>query len=147
MVLGHWRQKKPANRDAVRGFVLAIVGSFVLFSFGLKWQPWQNRLLLPCLLLGAPVFGMVIGQFRGSLQWATTALLAISSVPWVVNNTTRPLIGPSGVFVTGRDRQLLASRPELWGPYRDAAEYVAKFKTPVVGLVFGGDAAEYASGC
>jgi hypothetical protein len=71
-------------------------------------------------------------------------LLAISSLPWVLNNTTRPLIGPSRVFLTERERQLPAPRPELWEACREAAEHVVQTQSSAVDVVFGGDAAEYA---
>jgi hypothetical protein len=88
----------PALRR--RGYLLAYTGSLasglLLFALCLKWQPWHSRLHLPLFVLGSPLIAVVWGHYRRAMG-IVVALLLATSVPWVVYNSSRPLLGPASV--------------------------------------------------
>lgn len=130
-------------KGPVRWYAAAILCAFLFFSIALRWQPWHSRLHLPVLILAAPVFAVAAEGWRAPLRWAMCALLAAAAVPALLDNTTRPLVGPANIFQTARLDQYLGSKPELLPSYREAARVVARHGWTRLGLVSGGDAGEY----
>ena len=88
------------------------VAAFLLFSLVLRWQPTQSRLMLPLTLLWAPLVGVVLGSFgRSAPVTAVFFALLAGSVPQVLANEFRPLVGKSSIFVTERADEYYNSRP------------------------------------
>jgi hypothetical protein len=113
----------------------ALAAAFVLFCASIRWQIPNNRLLLPLLVLGAPVIGCLLDE---ASRWLSAlvlaALLASAPVP-VLFSSSRPLVGARSVLTTDRVEQRFARRPELCEPYRRACERVLARGHASVGLV------------
>ena len=81
-------------RAAVWQYAVATLMGFLLLSLFIAFDPFRVRLQLPFLVAWAPLFGLSVVAVR--IRWlavAATAVLLLASVPWILFNTTRPLIG------------------------------------------------------
>jgi Dolichyl-phosphate-mannose-protein mannosyltransferase len=115
---------------------------FVLFSAVLRWQPWHSRLLLPLFVLGAPVLGIVLSRRR--VLGSIVALgLVLATVPWLVFNEAKRLVGPANVLYQPREQQYFALRPDHRGPYTEAVEQLKKRRCATLGLLTAADDWEY----
>ena len=129
--------------DTARAGAL-VACAFVLFAAVFKWQPWHSRLHLPILVLAAPVVAATLldaASRRRALVLGAT--LVLGSVPWVVANETRPLLGRASVVRVPRADQLFAARPSLREPYLRAVGWLRERDCRDVGLVIGGNEWEY----
>ncbi len=73
---------------------LTVLGCFFVFSFITRFNSYGTRYQVPFFACWAPVFGVVFAMF-GERRLASTAafLLLLAALPWVLFNTSRPLIG------------------------------------------------------
>ena len=81
-------------RAAVWQYAVATLTGFLLLSIFVAFDPFRVRFQLPFLVAWAPLFGLSVAAMRA--RWpaiAATALLLLASIPWILFNTTRPLIG------------------------------------------------------
>ncbi len=118
-----------------------LVAAFVLFCALFSWQPWGNRLMVPLFLLATVPVAGALAAVRRPLSTAVVALVAVASVPWLVNPALRSaLTGPGR---GDREAQYFFHRPELLQPYRQAADQLRSLGVTDVGLVQGGDSWEY----
>ena len=107
-----WRALR--GRDRLRAaYALSLVCGFVAFCAYLKWQPFASRLLLPLLVLGAPL-ALVVEEF--GWRWLRPAwiqlvvclfLLGGARLP-TLENWVRPLRGPRSVLRVPREDQYFA---------------------------------------
>jgi hypothetical protein len=138
-------------------YLSCLLGAFLLFASLLKWQPWHARLELPLLVLGAPLCGAAFASLvRGRTALTILGpLLFISSMPWLVDNQSRPLIGysmplmhrqlPPGETIVGvpRDDLYFVKRPDMREPYKEAAQQLKNQRCRDVALWSGVDDWEY----
>ena len=145
---GGFRKTKPL----VILYVAAVTTGFFLFCLVLKWQPWQNRLLLPLFVLGAPVVGLISLEFwKSSVVTMVAFLLLTASWPWAFCNTTRPLIvrlsnlemGIFPLFKFDRNQILFFRQPELYQQYVQIVDEIRRKKSTNIGLVSSGNGFEY----
>jgi len=140
---------------AVLFYTCAVAAGFLLYCLVLKWQPWGNRLMLPLLVLGAPVTGVVVGKcWKSELVICTALALLMAALPWAFSNSTRPLVhvsGRSGVTfpLLTVDRNLLyfaSNRRQgvnLYKQYVNIARDIRQKKATRIGLVLSGGSWEY----
>jgi len=123
---------------------IGLVLAMLVFASYLRWQPWHSRLELPLLVLSAPLSAVVISRFASAAAIiGASAVLVVASVPWVIDNQSRPLVGfslptaispgarllPSGnsIFNTPREDLFFAKYQALEAPYlRVASQAVAQ---------------------
>ena len=135
----------PLHRNSrVALFGVCVAAGFVLFSLVLKWQPWHSRLHLPFFILSAP-FVAIIMMNTFSLRSISIIMIifALYSIPYIVTNPSRPLIGPNSVLSSDRKYQYFRTRPELVTPYHKAVNLLESVSCSEVGLITGGDDWEY----
>ncbi|MBF0215998.1 MAG: glycosyltransferase family 39 protein [Candidatus Omnitrophica bacterium] len=120
--------KKTKDKTQAMLYCSSIVLSFLLFSAILKWQPFHSRLHLPFFVLFAPAIAMIIPGIRYKIL---TPVLLTLSIPWVLYNSSSPLIGKQNIFSKDRASQYFVTRTELELPYRAAGRY---FATESVGI-------------
>jgi hypothetical protein len=128
------------RRDLVI-YLGAIAAASLLFALLLKWQPWHSRLHLPLFVLSAPLVGVVWERHRRAAALLALGLL-VASVPWVVDNESRPLIGGQSVLVRSRADQYFKNLSSLRVPYAEAVERVREARCTYVGL-WTGESPEY----
>jgi 4-amino-4-deoxy-L-arabinose transferase-like glycosyltransferase len=134
-------KQKPATHVY---YLIMVISGYLLFSALLKWQPWNTRLELPLFILISPWIGLVLSNINR--QWLVNtvfAFLFIGAIPWMIDNSTRPLLGDRNILTMKREAQYFAGRPELYKPYSDAAGFLKVIQCYRVGLISGPDDWEY----
>lgn len=106
-------------------YLVAVVAAYALFVGYVRWQPWNARLHLPLLILAAPLVGAVVGEWRRTLVLALAGLLLAGSLPWLVDASERPLLGPGSVLTASRTDLYFVNRPDLEDPYVKTAAAIA----------------------
>lgn len=132
------------NKQDARYYFVCVLAAFLLFSVSLKWQPWHSRLQLPLFVLWSPLIGLVLSEIR-SRRFANliVVILLLGAVPWVVFNSSRPVIGERSIIGTDRDARYFANRPSLYEPYKRSAQFLTGSRCSDIGLTMGGDDWEY----
>ncbi len=125
-------------------YSLSVSGTFLIFCYFLKWQPWNARLHLPFFVLCSPFLGVVLSKFpKKQIVACIAIILILASFPWVFFNRYRPIIANNNIFQTSRIEQYFKNRPRLQKPYTQAVEYLNSKQCSTVGLMMGEDAWEY----
>ncbi len=125
-------------------YLAAMVVSFLLFCFILKWQPWNSRLQLPLFVLWSPVMAVALRLPKGQKGTSMVVVgLLLLGLPWLVYNNSRPLIGSNSILTTSRIDQYFANRPGLKSDYEGAVQFVASEGCTQIGLSTGADDWEY----
>lgn len=131
------------NSRLVTYFIVVLAG-FLLFCFLFTWSPWRCRLHLPVFILFAPFVGIVLSQ---SLNFRITniiaVLLIVISYPWVLQNSTRPLLGENSVLTTPRIDQYFITQKQFQTPYVEAVQVTQSQNCSNIGLILEGTSFEY----
>ncbi len=126
-----------------RYYALALLGAVLFFVMVIKWSPYHSRYHLPIFVLFAPFLAVVLSScFRPGWLVAIAMTLMVASIPWLVSNKSRPLLGPMNVFTTPRMDQYFFNSPGDIS-YVYALLAAAQVDCKQIGLVFGGDTWEY----
>lgn len=134
---------RTLRRDGLtRGYALALVLGFVLFCLLLKWQPFHSRLQLPLFVLWSPLIGAVIGRWT-KVSLVVTVIAMSWSVPYVLSNEARPLLGEGSIFTASPIEQSFRQGLGHLPGYTGAANYVRSLECSEVGLVLEWDDWEY----
>lgn len=135
----------PATRDRTTlTFAGCCVAGFVAFNAVFAWQTYHSRLNLPLfVLLAAPVAATLTRIGRDRLTVGIVALLLVLATPWVVNNLTRPMLGPASVFRVPRFDQYFAQHPALKSDFLAVAERIRDLRCRDVAVIVHNDAWEY----
>jgi hypothetical protein len=122
-----WRDRRRAIYTA------ALVCGFLAFCFYLKWQPTQARLLLPLLVLAAPLAGAVRPV---ALQAALGLFLLNAARPSLLENWIRPIEGSRSVLRIPREQQYFAdmSQWKVEPSYWKAVDGVVATGCNIIGL-------------
>ncbi len=132
------------RRPGLVPHALALLGAFLLFAVLLKWDPWHGRLHLPLFLAAAPMVAAALEPRWGPCGGAVlAALMLVAGTPFLLFNSLRPLVGRSSVLVADRTSQYFRGRPDLFEPYRAAADWLTREGHKDVGLFLGPDDWEY----
>lgn len=113
-------------------YLLAIVMAFVAFCAYLRWQPWHSRLLLPLMLLAAPVAGLVMEQWNKRL---VASFLALAVIPWIVFNHHHPLVGPNAIYRLDRQSRLFITDPAEQAAYQQVVDAAVQKNCRQVGII------------
>jgi hypothetical protein len=125
-------------------YAVTILLAFACFAGCLRWQLWVNRLDLPLVLAWPPVVGLLFASWRRWVAATLAACLAVWTVPYLVIDRSRPLIGPGSILTTSREVGLFGNNEVLLDPYRGAAQLIRASGARTVGLAIGSqDAWEY----
>lgn len=131
------------SRQRLGPLVAAMAVGYLLFAVALKWQVWGGRLLLPLLALGAVVLADWVRRWPGWLGAGLLAALTVQSLPWLLLQTYRPLVGADSVLTTSAEEELFAGRPDLRQPSIDAVESATAVPGRRIGLAPDAFAWEY----
>lgn len=121
----------------------AVLLAFIFFCLTIRWQPFHSRLHLPLFVLIAPVAGTALAR-RASAGLAIIAIALVGwSIPYLLWNSTRPLIGDGNVWQVRRPDQYFHGIPAWGADYQGAAAYLRDCGCRRVGLVFNPSDYEY----
>lgn len=123
------------NQETARKYALALLAAFALVCLCTKWQVWHNRLLLPLLLLGAPLVAAVFSRLiSGRYRLGVAVVLLVSSVPALFANESRPVVGQHSILTTARIDQYFSGRKELGPVYHQAVDLTLRENCTDIGL-------------
>ncbi len=139
--------KKMTGR--VRGYALAAVVTFLLFSIGNTVQVFGNRLLIPFFMLSAPLVGWIIARWRGWVSIPAGYLLLLAGLPWLLSLQSRPILPIPGQTIA--KSILNMSRLDLYftnvgslsSEQTRAVKDIKAAGCTDVGMMLGGDDPEY----
>jgi Dolichyl-phosphate-mannose-protein mannosyltransferase len=120
----------------------AAVLYLLVFAVFKEQDPWVGRLLLPMVVLAAPLFALL--YHWAWLRVLTVALAVASLAPSVLTNPQKPLLVPRGsptAFGLGRVQQQALIRPEMATVIAVLSRFVDG--DDPVGLVRSGDSWDY----
>jgi 4-amino-4-deoxy-L-arabinose transferase-like glycosyltransferase len=135
---------KIPRRRAVIIYCLSLIIGFLLFSFYLRWQPWNSRLELPLFVLWSAPIGSYLADLRR--KWVgnvTMIVLFLAALPWVFLSESRPLIGSQNIFNMDRTEQYFRTQHSLWFTYSRVASNLSGDQCKQIGLYFDGGTWEY----
>ena len=143
---------------------LAAIFSFILFVVSAHYDDYGVRFQLPLILIWAPVFGMSISRL-GEKWMAPVAIviLVVISLPYVIFNSTRPLIATrnapepfaihplpgmgttksSSIFYADQRTLLFVNAPDLSKPYMEITNDIRNSGCRQVGLRIDSHDLEY----
>lgn len=135
---------RAARRPSLVAYLVTLTAGFGLLSFYVAWTPWNNRLLLPLLVLWCPAIGVVMEHAWSPRLAAMVAagLLALSAA-WVVASAGHPLVGPRSVLHLPRSEQYLLRAPAFRDPFLQVAALARERRCDRIGLVMGWNDVEY----
>jgi len=133
----------------VRGYTLAAISTYLLFSIGNTYQVFGSRLQVPFFLLAAPLLGLIVGLWRPWISLAAGYLLLLAGLPWLFSLQSRPILPIPGQTIP--QSILSMSREELYftnvGGISSAEKGIVKriraAACTQIGLMLGGDDPEY----
>lgn len=115
----------------------------VLFNALFAWQVYHSRLHLLAFTLFCAPFGVAVSRLGRRWASGVAMIMVAASVPWLVDNLTRPLVGERSVLRVPRFEQYFAQYPHLHGPFVAAAQELARARCSDVVLHVANDAWEY----
>lgn len=116
-------------------YLISLLSAFLLFCLAVKWQPWGNRLLLPLTVLAAPFMGFVLEKINPRTNAAIAVALIALSLPWVFNNTSRPIFSKdNSIFTKARGEQYFANSSGMYFSYQRAVEELQNSGCRNIGL-------------
>jgi len=138
---------KLKHQQNVLPYIYALVMAFIIFCFYLKWQPWQNRLLLPLIILWSPIVALVIAEIKQT--WATNTILIaiyVTALPLLFFNSSHQLINngnTKSIFTSDRNSQYFNNRPEVMQDYYEFAKHLKNINCSNIAIETGVDTWEY----
>lgn len=126
-------------------YLIAVLSSFLLFCFLVKWQPWHSRLHLPIFILFSPFVGVfLVKAFRySSVAKYIIIILIQTSLIFVLCNENKPVLAHKNIINTTRMEQYFQIRDDIKNDYINAANVVKQQKCRNIGLSLYPDAWEY----
>lgn len=130
------------RRSLALGYLACLVAGLLLFSAIFKGQVYHTRLHLPLLVLAAAPVGTVLERLGRGGSLVSLALL-VSSLPWLVNNQTRPLLGEKKVLTRDALSQTFVLRPQLRPEFEKVAAEISRSECRSIGVRMKNDGWEY----
>lgn len=130
--------------SSLAAFALCALSAFLLFCLVLKWQPWNNRLLLPILMIVMVPVGVLISRLLpGDWILAPAVVLSLVAIPYLISNPTRPLLGERSILLVDRRLQYFANVPDKPETYIEAARRIRGAACDRIGLASPPEGREY----
>ena len=150
--INYFRNKNEYHQKILLLSISSLIGIF-LFCLLLKFQPWNNRLLVPFLILSVPIYVYQILHYKKKLIYnGVLGSLIVSSVIYALTPIRHPILpipittiesAPSILSLSRREIYFAGARKELKYPYSKATELISSSNCKKVGLAIGEDDWEY----
>ena len=125
------------SRRALWPVALSMVLVNVAMAAVLKWQMFNGRFMLTAIALGAVLVGAAWARWPRWIAVVTLVALTAQSLPYLLNQNFRPLIGERSVLTTTPEEELFAGRPGLAWSYQHFADSLEGQDAPRVGIAHG----------
>ena len=128
-----------SNRTALN-YLISLIGSFLLFCLLLKVQPYSVRHHLPFFVLFSPFIGLCYSHIiKPTPLKILTFTLIITCIPWLFNNSFRPLVGEQSILKLSRNDIYFIQRKHLKESYAETAQIINQQGCTNIGLSLGWD--------
>lgn len=135
---------KNAKTNTNRIYIWAINGLFLSFIIFMKWGPFHNRLHILIFILFAPFIADLISRIYGNRTIIIVSLLlTFCSLPWILFNDSRPLLGSKSVVTTSRFKQYFANLQGAPYSYSEAVKEIQRNQCDQIGIDMHEDSWEY----
>lgn len=140
---------KTKKAGIITIYILMFILQVVLFSFYLKWQPWNTRLHVPLFLIAIPIIIYAANKSHIFLktQQIIIPILIIYAFGLILFNKSRPILSneyTSPIKLTdNRFKKYFTNRPELYNEYKFVLDNINKTDAKNIGLMLGTDDWEY----
>jgi hypothetical protein len=126
-------------------YMVAVLAGFLLFCVVFRWQPWHTRLHLPLFALAAPLVAVALASLieRGPGHQLLVLALGVSSIPYLLMNEARPLVGSRSLLRQARMETRFNNSPDLRDSYEQATRFLLRSHCRDIGLNLGGDGWDY----
>lgn len=142
------------HRDRIKlttKYAVSVLGGFILFSIIMVYYPYYIRFHLPFFVLWGSVFAVAMTQIQlGKWTRLVAIMLVISSIPWLLLNSTRSAIAKrpytrmgGSIFLETTEAILFVNWHNLRQPYTDAAQVIRDLECTDVGLMIDSHDIEY----
>lgn len=133
-------RKNLRKNQITRLYLTSAIGGFIIFCLLLKLQPYSVRHHLPFFVLFSPFVGLVFSHsMKTSLLNLLLSILIVTSLPWLFNNSFRPIVGKNSIFTLPRNDMYFLQREHLKNSYFETANAIAKQNCTSIGLSLGWD--------
>ena len=116
--------------------------AFVALCVVIRWQPWNNRLLIPIVALAVPPVARGLGNKTRWYELPLALFSVLAAATAFIGNTDKPLTGPKSVLAIPRDRALFTVQPYYFPLVQALAEQLQR-RAPVSVGVFSEDQTVY----
>ena len=116
--------------------------ALIAFCWLLKWQPWHARLQIPLLALVAPLAGAVLDT-RWRAIIGCVALGLLQTVPALLHNEAKPLVGPESIVGQSRHEILFRTQADVSESSVAAVKLLADLHPRIVAIGIPGYRCEY----
>lgn len=135
--------RKLDNKKQILAYLLSIIGGFFLLCLMLKVQQFHARHHVSLFVLLSAFVGVIFSKLWHrylvkSIAIASLAvILLVTSMPWVLGNTARPILGEQSIFNTSRNELYFINRKFLKTPYFETVELLKTTECTDIGLSLG----------
>lgn len=132
--------KRLRRNKIIVCYLASLIGGFVIFCLLLKLQPFSVRHHLSFFVLFSPFVGITYTSFaRANLTKIIILILLITCIPWLFNNSGRPLVGENNILGIPKNDIYFLQRKHLKDAYYEAAKVIANQECSNIGLSLGWD--------
>jgi hypothetical protein len=124
MVSLAWLALRPRNTRAVL-LGLALLAGFVALSGYLRYQPFNARMHLALLAIGAALIGAFLERLPAKIGNGCGALLVVLSLPYALSNNLRPLVPGRARANEFYPHQSVLQRPREVSYFADGHDHLA----------------------
>jgi len=136
--------KKIRGDRALIQYYLQVSAAFLLLCLVFKWQPWSSRFHTGVFFLYAPFIALTLVQLcPRKIITAVAFLIMISSLPWILLNESRPLIGKTSVLTNNRSHSYFGNHPAIEESVSSAVKALKHLNCSDIGLEAHEGAFEY----
>ena len=136
--------KEIRSSRVLASYLTALFSGFLLFCALIKWSPYNSRYHLPLFVLASPfVAAVFFKRLNEKVIVIIELALLLSALPWVLSNSTRPLMGDQSIRKHARLDQYFNGRPEWRDAFLGAAYFLKANKCSQIGLDIGPNDWEY----
>jgi hypothetical protein len=136
--------KEIRSSRVLASYLTALFSGFLLFCALIKWSPYNSRYHLSLFVLASPFVAAVLFKRLNEKVIVTIAFaLLLSALPWVLFNSSRPLMGDQSIWKRTRLDHYFNNRPQLRNAYLGAAHFLKSKQCGQIGLDIGPNDWEY----
>jgi hypothetical protein len=134
---------RKVRNNLLVSYAGCIVSGFLLLNLLIRFQPWGGRYHLGWYGLCAPLAVLCLSRLTPRLTEIVVLGLSILSIPYILCNDLRPLVGANNIFLVPRERQYFYGAQRLAPQYLKAVTLIREQAGKNVGVSTSWNCWEY----